>query len=106
MITEAKSTKVGTVGDIGTERIDKGKLKDLISVADSSPIERAVPVKDVMACAKSNCCHCLGRGVLTITPPGQAKAQGLVCRCAVKRFLVKNKGSVVMDKAGHFFYKE
>jgi hypothetical protein len=116
MTTEAKST------DIGTERIDKKKLKSLIlgsepnstkrSVlassilgAEPSPTERAVPVKDVMVCVKSNCNHCLGRGVLTITSPGQVKAHGLVCRCAVKRFLVKNKGLVVMDKAGNFFYK-
>jgi hypothetical protein len=70
------------------------------------PVERLVPRADIVACAKPNCNQCLGRGVLTITPPGQANSKGLYCSCAVKRFFIKNKGQLVKDKLGNFFYKE
>ena len=76
--------------------------------AESVPTERAVPSAHIVACAKLNCPRCWGKGELEITLPGQKKAERIICRCAVKRFLIANKGRVAMTSSnGHhqYFYK-
>lgn len=72
----------------------------------ASKLRTPVPVGDIATCAKPNCNRCWGKGALTLTPAGQSKSVNLVCRCAVKRFLAKNRGKVVMDGDKKLFYEE
>jgi len=73
---------------------------------DSVPPPQAVPVptEDVVACAKSKCATCFGKGKLVFHAPGGTTAKTKVCACAIRQFIKLHRRRLLIDKVGRFFY--
>lgn len=64
-----------------------------------------VPDDDIAKHAKSKCVTCLGRGKISMRSPGSDKSRLIVCRCALKRFLLVNRDKLSVGRDRQLYYR-